>query len=370
MPEHKKKVQNINGVKEWRYKIEKTNGIKFLQRSYIGSRNLYGYLIKRGISFDIINFHQPFSSLGIVYPDKAKLIPKLYTCHSLSHEEFISRNPFPSSLIRKVSYKIEAWIRKTLERKIIKRCDKIIVLSNYTKKKLESIHTIPSFKIHVIPGGVDLNKFSPSSSPENIRERLKIPKNKIVLLTIRNLVYRMGLDRLIISMKYVISKNSKVLLLIGGEGPLYDKLNKLVLNLGLSKYIRFLGYIPDDILSDYYRASDLFILPSKELEGFGLVTVEAMACSLPVLGTAVGGTKEIIGGFDKSFLLFSNEPRFIAKGILEKCNIIVGNREQWNRIRKKCREYVEKNFSWDRNLNMFESLLKEIQKRKEFKSRI
>src|SRR5207249_11624167 len=60
----------------------------------------------------------------------------------------------------------------------------------------------------------------------------------------------------------------------------------------------FLGFIPDETLPSYYHAADVFVLPTRELEGFGLVTVEALACGTPVLGTPVGATPEVLSGLE------------------------------------------------------------------------
>ena len=83
---------------------------------------------------------------------------------------------------------------------------------------------------------------------------------------------------------------------------LKEELVQLSRRLKIEGNIKFAGFIPEQDLPDYYRAADAFILPTLELEGFGLVTLEALACGTPVLGTPIGGTKEILGMFDPSYL--------------------------------------------------------------------
>ena len=93
----------------------------------------------------------------------------------------------------------------------------------------------------------------------------------------------------------------------------------------------------------YYQSADIFVLPTRALEGFGLVTVEALLSGIPVLGTPVGATPEIIEKIDKNIFFQDTTPKSIAKLIIEylKSPDLIRN------LRTKCREYVLKNYSWE-----------------------
>ena len=108
----------------------------------------------------------------------------------------------------------------------------------------------------------------------------------------------MGLDRLIEAMATLVCQVPDVLLLIGGSGSQRAALEALVRALGLDKHVTFLGFVPEGDLPRYYQAADVFVLPTRELEGFGLVTAEALACGTPVLGTPVGATPELLEPLD------------------------------------------------------------------------
>ena len=97
-------------------------------------------------------------------------------------------------------------------------------------------------------------------------------QGNVVLFSVRNLVKRMGLENLILAMKRLVHTAPDICLILGGEGPLKNDLIALAKKLNVDNHIRFIGFIPEEKLPDYYRMADLFVLPTRELEGFGLVT--------------------------------------------------------------------------------------------------
>jgi glycosyltransferase involved in cell wall biosynthesis len=114
------------------------------------------------------------------------------------------------------------------------------------------------------------------------------------------------------------------------------------------------------MLHHYYGASDFFVLPTRKLEGFGLVTPESMACGTPVLGTPVGGTKEILSDFDSQFLFSDTSPDAMAKGIQMAMRKYFDEKEKYNELRHRCREYAEKNYSWKQHIDQLKSILEGI----------
>jgi glycosyltransferase involved in cell wall biosynthesis len=358
LPDHRNNYKVIDGVHEERYPVNKNNLFRFLYNTWAFPKKIFEKLQKKN-NFDVINFHQPFSAFGVVQSNLSAPISKIYTCHSLSFEEFRSRNGIDQHFILKFGSLILSKGYKKIEKDVLRKSDEILVLSKFTKKKICNIYKINDDNIRVIPGGVDLNKFAPTTDKNAIRKQLKIPSNKIILLTVRNLVKRMGLENLIIAFNDVIKKNADINLVIGGEGKLKTSLSALAKSFGIENYIHFIGFIPEEQLPSYYKMADLFILPSKELEGFGLVTLEALASGVPVVGTSVGGTKEILGKFDSNFLLKGTDPNAIAELITEKYQLIKHSPQRWNEISFKCRNFVENNYSWEKNINSLEDLFVE-----------
>jgi glycosyltransferase involved in cell wall biosynthesis len=355
LPAHESDHEIIHSVNEWRYDVDQSSILSFYGSTQLNSRRLFESLHEEN-KFECINLHQPFSSLGVVNSPLSIQLKKIYTCHSLSFEEYQSRNPKTGSPIGNFMRWINTQGRKEVEKKVLKASDRIIVLSHYTQDKLWKAYKIPSQKILIIPGGVDLERFRPAGDRMEIRRRLNIPEDRMVLLTVRNLVSRMGLENLIAAMKDVVESMPDVCLIIGGSGILKDELVKLSRRLKIEGNIKFAGFIPDQDLPDYYRAADAFILPTLELEGFGLVTLEAMACGTPVLGTPIGGTKEILGKFDSSYLFKDTGSESIAALIIEKCQQFKDSPDLWKSVSFQCRDFVETNYSWETNVDATERI--------------
>ncbi len=364
LPVHGKNQNTIRGVTEWRYAVNQKNDVFFISSTWRNSARLFASLHQK-FHFDCINFHQPFSCQGVLNLPLCRKIPKIYTCHSLSFEEYISRNQTDGGITRRAIHRLNVLSRKLLERRVLTRSDKIIVLSSFTAQKLKEIYRISPAKIFLLPGGVDLDRYSPSENKADIRRALDIPVGKVILFTVRNLVPRMGLENLLYAFAIVVKTVPDIYLVIGGKGPLQTDLSALTRTLGLEKLVRFTGFIQEEQLCDYYRMADIFILPTRELEGFGLVTLEAMASGVPVLGTPVGGTREIIGRFDSNFLFQDTSPDSMADLILENYHTITGNPQKWQAIRHACRLFAEAHYSWEKNVDSLEELLGRLSDRPE-----
>ena len=355
LPRHESDVENISGVEEHRYNFQEKL-FPFFFKSIISDCRKTFRSVEENFSFDIINFHQPFSAIGVLSLTGSRRVPYVYTCHSLSSEEYISRTSSPGNPIKWILHHLQVSARKSIERTVLKRSDQIVVLSEYTREKLQRTYGPTPAKVSVIPGGVDLERFRPSTNKAEIRARLSSPEDKFILFTVRNLVPRMGLENLISALEIVKNGSPDLILVIGGEGPLEKALKEQARRCGVEDFVRFAGYIPDEDLPSYYQMADLFILPTTELEGFGLVTVEALASGLPVVGTPVGGTREILTKLGPNYMFDDSTPRSIANGILKALNGWATNQAAYNNISETCRKVAEQHYSWDNHVSKLEDL--------------
>jgi glycosyltransferase involved in cell wall biosynthesis len=181
--------------------------------------------------------------------------------------------------------------------------DRFIVLSEPFRQILSTFYGADESKIRVVPGGVDVDRFKVSRSKAESREQMGWPTDRPVILSIRRLVQRVGLLEMIEAMPHVRRHVSEVCLLIAGKGPLAKDLEARIQSLGLEGHVKLLGFIPDEDLPTAYRAADLSVVPTQELEGFGLVAVESLAAGTPVLVTPVGGLPEVVRGLSSDLIM-------------------------------------------------------------------
>jgi len=331
----------INGVKVHHFNIRQNNDAAYLFSSIVNSLRQFTRLASK-INFDIINFHQPLSALSVSLSKPAKNIPKIYTFHSSWPREYE---------VRRKKRGLGFFARKYIERLVLDRSQQVLVLSEFSKQEIVSVHKLGNKNIEVIHGGVDTGRFKPCKDKELLLDKLNIPPDKFLLFTVRNLVPRMGLENLIDAIAIVVKKMPNIMLVIAGEGFLKPQLKSKVSSLNLNNHIKFAGFIDDDMLPLYYQASDIFVLPTRELEGFGLVTLEALSCGLPVLGTPVGGTKEILGKLDQDLLFKGID----AVSMAEKILLFLSSKDL-ALLGQACRDFVVANYSWDRMSLEYENI--------------
>jgi glycosyltransferase involved in cell wall biosynthesis/SAM-dependent methyltransferase len=306
---------------------------------------------------DVVCLHQPLSGFGALGARRLRGVPALYSFLSPAPLEYASRAGMTAHHRLGLSGRAAQTILWAVERSCIRRAAAIHVLSDFSAGQLWHLYGVPSDRLVRIPGGVDLAKFTPVRDRRLLRSTLGLPADTPLLLTVRNLEARMGLETLIRTMAILRQHVPIVQLLIGGAGSLRSELETLVESLDLGSHVRFLGYVPDAELSSYYQAADVFVLPTRALEGFGLITVEAMACGTPVLGTDVGAIPEILRPLDPSLVF----PQATPEGMAERLRKFLAERERdperGERARRACRQYVESFYGWERAVEEVERTL-------------
>ena len=301
---------------------------------------------------DALHLHQPLPGLAVLLSRKFKRAPRLYFFYSPWEEEYQIRQRFHQAA--GISTFLQAWLRKRIERFVLNRSNNVMVLSQFMMDRLRAIHAVPPHKISCLKGAVDTERFRPVFSLTEARRQLQWPVDKTILLTVRNLEPRMGLENLIHAIKLL--PQSDLHLYIVGRGSLRDFLESKVRNLELESAVTFLGMVPDQQLPLMYQAADVFVLPTRELEGFGLVTVEALASGCPVVATPIGATPEILNPLNRTWLTKGTSPDDISEALSR----FLQCRDQWPFFRDRCAQYAREKYSWQNVVDQVEKATMEL----------
>jgi glycogen synthase len=203
------------------------------------------------------------------------------------------------------------WLQ---ERAVYGSASRFIVLSQANAQVLEREYRVPKEKMRIIPGAVDLQRFSAMTTRRAARERLGWPVDRPLILVTARLVPAKGVDRLIAAMQDVRLAVPDALLVIVGDGPQAGELRAQVRAHGLDDAVLFGGYLTEE-LPLAYRAADLAVVPSVAFESFGLVAAEALACGTPVLVTPLLGLPEVVRDLDPGLVLAGFRREHIAAGV-------------------------------------------------------
>ena len=187
--------------------------------------------------------------------------------------------------------------KATAEWAVYARASRAIVLSTAFRDVLARRYRVPLDRIHVVPGGVDVDRFAIAPSRAECRRTLGWPADRPIVLCVRRLVRRVGVDTLVEAAVELRARVPDALVLIAGRGPLQSALEARIGALDLERNVRLMGFVPDDLLPTAYRAADLSVVPTAALEGFGLVTVESLAAGTPCVVTPVGGLTDVMTPF-------------------------------------------------------------------------
>ncbi|HEX4985326.1 MAG TPA: glycosyltransferase [Burkholderiales bacterium] len=240
----------------------------------------------RGRGYDIVHVQTPFVAhhAGVQIADGLGL-PRVETYHTFFEEYLFHYVPFmPKSVMRGLS--------RRLSRTQCNRMDALVVPSSAMRDRLAGYGVrVP---MHVIPTGIPMAQFAGGDGTA-FRLRHGIAGNRPMLLYVGRVAFEKNIGFLVRVLERVRESVPDVLLTIAGEGPALDRLRKLVNGRGLAGNVLFVGYLDrNGALLDCYRAADAFVFASRT-ETQGLVLLEAMALGVPVVSTAVMGTRDIVG---------------------------------------------------------------------------
>ena len=340
--------EELDGFRVLRYPADHSGSFAFYRTVFRGVRKALKGLLARE-RFDILHTHQLLSAFAAFFPRALFKGSPVASFYAPYHQEYETKHlggrpaAESASRLKTLPSLISSALRKG-DRFVLERAKAIIVLSRFSRSQVERLLRGNLDHLHVLPAGVDLDRFKPPADREASRKRLGIPEGVPLLFSVRRLVERMGLEDLIDAAAILARRGVPFHLALGGTGPLKGALESRVSNSPARDHIRFLDVVPEEVLPDWYGASDLFVLPTRSLEGFGMVTLEALASGVPVAGTRVGATAEILEQVDQGLLFEASGAEAMA-GHLER---LLSDPPALSKIGVKARKVVEAHYGWPR----------------------
>lgn len=233
-----------------------------------------------------------------------------------------------------------------LARRVLSGARFLIANSRNTERILREEWQVPPERIHVLHPGVDTLRFVPAPCDETVRSRLGWGTRPVVL-TVGRLQKRKGHDQLIAALPAVRRHAPDVLYAIAGDGEERAYLQQLVVQHGVAGQVQFMGEIADDQLITCYQQCDVFALPNRQIgrdiEGFGMVLLEAQACGKPVIAGTSGGTAETMRVGETGYTVPCDGPDELAALLIR----LLGDRALCERMGHAGRAWVEAHFDWD-----------------------
>jgi len=235
---------------------------------------------------------------------------------------------------------IGGWLSRRLsaaQQSALRRADRVVAISDEIALRLRDL-AYPEVRIARIPNAIDLSKFTPTPPHERqaLRLRLGLPDDRTIVLYVGRLSRSKGVMMLVQALPELLARHPDLYLVLVGSGrESWDncepELTAYLRTQHLEAHVALPGH--SDRVHEYLQAADLYVSPS-DYEGFGLTIVEALACALPVVTTAVGVATQIVRNDCNGFLCPPRNPQALREAI----DRALGERHRWAEIGRLARE--------------------------------
>lgn len=310
--------------------------------------------VQRCLNFNTVNIdaqlvhcHTWYTHLGGIMAKLNYSIPLVITTHSLEPLRPWKREQLQGG------YDFSCWVEKTA----IEMADAVIAVSQETKADVNRFFKVAPEKLHVIHNGIDLEEYKLSKDPEKLKV-FGIDTTKPYVLFVGRITRQKGIIHLVNAIKYM-HKDFQVVLCAGAPDTpeIAAEMQAHVAALQKERagivWIQEMVDIPTKVA--LYSQSSVFCCPSV-YEPFGIINLEAMACDVPVVASAVGGIKEVVVEGETGFLVDVGgcvegsceplHPDNFARGLAEKINVLMSNPYLALRMGQAGRKRAEDFFSW------------------------
>ena len=296
---------------------------------------------------------------GLVWPVAPfVLLPMIKRVHERTGFEILRVHSLryigPAALIARQRYRLDVPIishhhhldrdplNRLIERRIVERSERVITVSEFSKRQLASALGAHTDNVEVVPNGVD-ERFAPSPKDLAFIARHGL-QNRSVVLFFGGLKRRKNLGFLLEVWRDVARQRPHGILLIAGAGPLEGALKRRAEKLGLGGAVVFAGRVSEADKVAYYNVADVMVSPSS-LEGFGFTVAEAMSCGLPVVVSDRGALPELVVHGQSGFVCGGEDAAAFVRGLVR----LVDDLELRRRFGGFNRERINRHYRWERS---------------------
>ncbi len=301
----------------------------------------------RNQKFDLIHAHTLFpTGTAAMYLAEELKIPYLISSHGF---DFYRLYPKDHELTRGNVYREK---ERVLIKKTVQKAKKIVCVSHKFTLHFQSV--FPEANVVMIENSYNHELFH--AGPKNeARRNLQLPSDLKIILSVGNFITDKGHKYLLQAMRRIKKEFPNSLLILVGKGALKKTYLKLIKEYEIENKVKLVDHLPQNKLADYYRAADVFVLPSLN-EAFGLALVEAMACGVPSIATRTQGPSQIIENNKNGILVETKKSVGIYMNIVNLFqNMILYNRIKSNSIFSVQSKYKNKESEL---IDLYEGILK------------
>jgi len=254
------------------------------------------FLRKLGYRYHMIGLGKLLASFEVAHTSD--------TWYAFSYQAALAKKRYGTRLIvtqwENIPFALEDRPFLRHMKKVVKNNADLFLAVSHSSEKALLMEGVPKEKIHVLPMGVDIQRFYPRNRDRELCSTLGLANDDIVFLFVGRLVEEKGILDLILAYSAIVQDfPSRTKLVVAGEGSLRDRAKYLARRFGIEKSVIFIGSQPYDIMPRLYSIADIFVLPSAPTrswkEQFGMVLVEAMASGKPIISTLTGAIPEVVG---------------------------------------------------------------------------
>jgi len=334
------------------------------KRLFIPLSPFYYFKEIRKMQFDILNIHSE-SGMGIApllfFRNKPKIVTTLHSEYleeskvrrSIAVDGLVIAKPSLEERLTKYFFTPIKFAGTYMDMKV---SDRIIAVSEKTKKAYLRQRQISEEKISVIYNGVDSQKFSPKISGGIVREKYSIGTSPVILVVGRGIIAK-GCFFVFFALKEIVKIMPDVkLMIVGSEGKYKEQMISIIKNLEIQANVVLVERVPNYEMPYYYSSSDVVVLPSL-LENFPIVALEALSSGKPVIASRVGGIPEVVKNNENGILV---DPANVDQ-MVDALLCLLEDSSMRNSMGNMGRKLVEEKFDWKKigreYLKEFEKLL-------------